>query len=249
MIPPGRPAPERPPANTTPAMHICLFDIDGTLISTGGAGKLAMERAFEEAFRVAPERTRVPYAGRTDRAIAGDLMRHAGIEPTAGNWQRFRAHYLEWLPRCLHDRPGQGLPGVEELLHRLRQPRCALPPIALGLLTGNTEVGAYAKLAHYGLSAAFEFGGFGDDHLDRDDVARLARAAVERRFADRWHPDRTWVIGDTPYDVRCGRAIGARTVAVATGQHSEDDLARASPDHLFADLSDAERFVRLLAEA
>src|SRR5438445_2844555 len=118
-------------------MHVCLFDIDGTLLSSGGAGKAAIESALSEEFGVAL-RAEVPYSGRTDRAIARDLFRVHGIEETPANWQRLLAGYLERLPRCLHARQGRVLPGIAALRERLS----ASERFAVGLLTGNVRAGA-----------------------------------------------------------------------------------------------------------
>jgi phosphoglycolate phosphatase len=214
-------------------MHVCLFDIDGTLLSSGGAGKAAIESALAEEFAVAI-RAEVPYSGRTDRAIIRDLFHVHGIEETPGNRQRLLAGYLERLPRCLRAYQGRVLPGIVALLERLS----GSAQFTVGLLTGNVRAGARAKLGHYGIDHHFAFGGFGDDHLDRNDVAREAMQAICAHCPNAVPAERIWVIGDTPLDVECARSIGARAVAVGTGWTSMEDLARAKPDLLLADLSD-----------
>jgi phosphoglycolate phosphatase-like HAD superfamily hydrolase len=224
-------------------MHICLFDIDGTLINTAGAGKLAMETALQAAFGIAdptPARN-IPFAGRTDRGIACDLFAEHGIADTPANWQHFLAAYLECLPRCLAARPGEVLPGVLEVIAQLRR----RDHVELALLTGNAREGARRKLGHFQLDQHFEWGGFGDEHPHRDDVARVAYAELSRRFEGPIDLDRVWVIGDTPSDVLCGRAIGARVIAVATGMHSLEELGRSQPDHAFADFSDPSPLLKL----
>jgi phosphoglycolate phosphatase-like HAD superfamily hydrolase len=120
------------------------------------------------------------------------------------------------------------------------------PNVAVGLLTGNVRDGARTKLGHFGLYEHFQFGGFGDHHFDRDDVARDALAAVHACVGSHCTADRIWVIGDTPLDVRCARAIGARVAAVATGLHSCEQLAASEPDLLFDDLSDPTPLLRLI---
>jgi len=218
-------------------MKVCLFDIDGTLLSSGGAGKAAIEKAFHQQFGVEVT-TQVTYSGRTDRAIARDLLKHHGIDYTADNWLKLRAAYLQLLPETLARHQGLVLPGISRLLTTLNE-----RGIHLGLLTGNIRDGARVKLSHYGLFEHFRFGGFGDHHYDRDEVAREALAAVRQQFADRIALERIWVIGDTPLDVRCARAIGARVAAVATGYHSLDELRGANPDLLLSDFSDAAQFL------
>ncbi|HVW01819.1 MAG TPA: HAD family hydrolase [Planctomycetaceae bacterium] len=224
-------------------MHVCLFDIDGTLINTAGAGKLAMETALQVAFGIAdptPARN-IPFAGRTDRGIALDLFAEHGIPDTAANWQHFLATYLECLPRCLAARPGEVLPGVLELIAQLSR----LEHVELALLTGNVREGALRKLGHFQLDRHFEWGGFGDEHPHRDDVARLAYAELTRRYPAPIDLERVWVIGDTPSDVLCGRAIGARVIAVATGMHTLDELRRSEPDHLFPNFADPSGILQL----
>jgi phosphoglycolate phosphatase len=216
-------------------MHVCLFDIDGTLISSGGAGKAALEAGLAEEFGIDRITEKLELSGRTDRAICRDLFRYHFLEETPNNWQRLIAAYLRHLPACLSQKDGRVLPGVGTLLEGLR----CRNHVLVGLLTGNIRAGAKVKLGHFGLYEYFSLGGFGDDHFDRDDVAREALEAVRRHGNGSAPADRIWVIGDTPLDVRCARAIGARAVAVATGWHPVEELAACQPDLLFHDLSDA----------
>ena len=215
-------------------MPIILFDIDGTLVRTNGAGKFAMESALRDTFGLAEIRDGVPYSGRTDRAIARDLLAVHGIEPTAANQQTLQAAYLANLPGSLKRLGGKVCPGIAELLAGLH-PRS---DVVLGLLTGNIRAGARHKLGHFGLWDYFPVGGFGDEHFDRDDVARSALVEVRSHLSREVDPADVWVIGDTPLDVRCARAIGAKAVAVATGWHPLDELTECEPDFLFEDLAD-----------
>jgi phosphoglycolate phosphatase len=221
-------------------MYIVLFDIDGTLLASGGAGKAAMEAAVATAFGAPADSGAVPYAGRTDRSIVRDLFRLHGVADTPENFEKFVAAYLDHLPDCLARLNGRVLPGIAELLDRL----AGREDVKVGLLTGNMPAGARVKLSHFGLHERFAFGGFGDQHWERDDVARSALAVIRELHGD-VKLDRIWVIGDTPLDVQCARAIGARAAAVATGHHDVDQLRETRPDLLFADLSDP---TALLAE-
>lgn len=225
-------------------MIICLFDIDGTLMSSGGAGKAAMEAALAEEFQVSLLDHGVPYSGRTDRAIADDLLRAHALDATPAAWQQLRDGYLRRLPTYLARHQGRVLPGIGELLAAL----AARPEVVVGLLTGNIRDGARIKLGHYGLYKYFAFGGFGDHHHDRDDVAREALAAARRHVNGGVDQNRIWVIGDTPLDVRCARSIGAKVAAVATGFHALDELAAASPDVLLEDLSDPQTLLAAWGE-
>jgi phosphoglycolate phosphatase-like HAD superfamily hydrolase len=175
----------------------------------------------------------VPYSGRTDRAIARDLLAVHGFDPSPANQDALREAYLAHLPNSLKHHGGVVCPGIGELLAALRGRGDA----ALGLLTGNVRAGARHKLGHFGLWDFFAFGGFGDDHFDRDDVARMALVELRAHAGREIDVSDVWVIGDTPLDVKCARAIGARAVAVATGWHPIDELAASSPDVLLADLS------------
>ncbi len=216
---------------------VILFDIDGTLVRTGGAGKAAIEAGLRSRFGVAEIRDVVSYSGRTDLAITLDLLTVHDIDPTPANQHALREAYLDHLPVSLSSHGGGPCPGVRELLAAL-QPR---PGTVLGLLTGNVRVGAKKKLGHFGLWDYFVCGGFGDEHSDRDDVARSALAEVRAHLGRDVDTSDVWVIGDTPLDVKCARAIGARAIAVATGWHAVEELAACQPDHLFEDLSDHQR--------
>ena len=222
-------------------MPILLFDIDGTLVRTGGAGKAAMEAALLEGFGVPEIRDVVPFSGRTDRAIGHDLLTAHGQHATPDNVTRLTQYYLDRLPAALHRNGGEVCPGIRELLIEL-QPKSH---VTLGLLTGNVRAGAQKKLSHFGLWDYFRFGGFGDNHTDRDDVARSAlRAAANHTRID---PSEVWVIGDTPLDVKCARAIGAKAIAVATGWVPLDQLRACEPDFAFDDLSDVAGLLRMWA--
>ena len=131
--------------------------------------------------------------------------------------------------------------GVGELLVALQ----ARSDVVLGLLTGNIRVGAKTKLGHFGLWEYFTCGGFGDEHFDRDDVARMALAEVRTHTGREVDPSDIWVIGDTPLDVQCARAIGAKVIAVATGWHPVAELEACNPDHVFGDLSERERVLEV----
>lgn len=207
------------------AMLVLLFDIDGTLISTGGAGLNALRATMREEFGIA-EPNDVPVSGRTDRGIARDLFRAHELAETEDHWQRFLDSYLRHLADQLPRTRGRVLPGVAQLLDALQ----GLERVRLGLLTGNVQAGARLKLRHYGLEDYFAFGGFGDRHADRDSVAAEALDASRVHLPAETQPDRVWVIGDTPMDITCARSISARCVAVATGSFPREALEAYSPD-------------------
>ncbi len=221
-------------------MHILLFDIDGTLIRSGGAGKAAMEGGLANAFGVTDIRDEVPYGGRTDGAIVRDLLRVHDIEVSATNIEKLQKAYQAKLKETLVTQKGEICAGIPELLPKLRNS----PNVTLGLLTGNVRGGAENKLKHYDLWHYFPFGGFADDTHDRSEVARRAVVEAEthlKREIDRSH---IWVIGDTPHDVQCARSIGAKAVAVGTGWHTMEELAASKPDVLAKDLREAKELLR-----
>lgn len=235
-------------------MHICLIDIDGTLVRTGGAGQTAFAQTLIADFEIPEINTNVAFAGRSDRAIVADLFRDHGISPSDENWHRFRQGYLSRLDSALQSHPGRVLPGVSELLEAL----AARGDVAVGLLTGNIHEGARRKLTHFDLWHWFPFGGFGDEHVERADIAAAALAAARLHLAPitngakangpRVSNRQVLVIGDTEHDIRCGRSIGARCVGVATGQSSTDHLQTFDPDLALSTLEDIPSILRLFDE-
>lgn len=223
---------------------VVLFDIDGTLLNTGGAGQSALECALKSMLTVQTPFSGVLTAGRTDRGIVDEIFATCGVDNTTESRQQFRDSYLMKLPETLAQKPGSVLPGVRNLLNRLEH----MEEIVLGLLTGNYEEGAWIKLRHFQLDHYFQFGGFGDHHADRGDVARSAVLAAEQRDPQNGRQTQVSVIGDTPADVLCARTIGARAIAVATGSYCADQLLLHAPDHLFSDLEDTAAVIdRILA--
>jgi phosphoglycolate phosphatase-like HAD superfamily hydrolase len=220
-------------------MQVLLFDIDGTLIRSGGAGKAAMENALRSEFGLTDLNDSVPYSGRTDPSIGRDLLNIHGLDACEANIHRLRDAYLRHLPESLRKHEGIVLPGIRELLDRLQ----GAEKIAVGLLTGNIRDGARCKLSHYGLWDYFPFGAFADGIHDRDDVARGALVEVARHTKREIHPSSIWVIGDTPLDVKCARAIGAKAVAVATGWHPVEELEASGADWVLSDLSEPARLL------
>jgi phosphoglycolate phosphatase len=225
---------------------LVLFDIDGTLVLTGGAGLRAMNRALEEAFGHPGGLDGIPVAGRTDWAILSDAVRRVGRALDGALLDDLRDRYVANLAEEI-EAPGQGrkgvMPGIREILDHLEH----RDDLLVGLLTGNFEEGARVKLAHFDLWRYFRCGAFGGDAADRN---ALVPFAVERArscgLPDIADAD-VIVVGDTPHDVTCAQAAGATAVAVATGSSSVEELRAAGADHVFADLGDVDAFVRLLA--
>jgi phosphoglycolate phosphatase-like HAD superfamily hydrolase len=222
-------------------MHLVLFDLDGTLVDCAGAGRRAIEAAFREVLGLpdieAPA-SRVRFEGKTDPVIVEEIAREAGIPEARllAVEDAFRASYLAALRNELA-RPSSRrriMPGVRELLGALE----AREDVRLGLLTGNIEAGARAKLEPFGLNRYFASGGFSSDHRDRAEIARVAHEKLARLAGESVPPQRVSVIGDTELDVFCARANGFRAIAVHSGWVSRERLEAARPDALFDDLSD-----------
>lgn len=210
-----------------------LFDVDGTLIRTGGAGVRAFAMALRSEFGVEDCVQHVAFAGRTDLSLVRELFQLAGIPHTRANIDRFFNRYLEWLPRMLVQSNGSVLNGAVKFIQSLRASDS--PPV-LGLLTGNIRRGAELKLKHFGLWEYFQVGAFGDEYEDRNRIAALALDRVRDLLCTHIPAEQVVVVGDTPHDVACARAIGARSLAVATGGASKAALAGAGPDWLVDDL-------------
>ena len=215
-------------------IRLVLFDIDGTLVHTGGAGVKAFTKVFATEFNVPNGVERIKFAGRTDVNLVREFFVMNGIAPSAENFRRFFEPYVFWLDHILAQSRTEACPGIREFLRELR----ALPqPPLLGLLTGNIRLGAEIKLRHFDLWREFETGAFADDHEERDQIAHAARRRGSRLLRRELRGDEILVIGDTTLDIRCGRAIGAKVLAVATGGHEYDQLKAGSPDWVVEDLT------------
>lgn len=222
--------------------RLFLFDIDGTLITSGGAGEAALKDAMLSRFDVEEDLDGIILAGATDARIARELLEKHSIAVSAENVAALLDAYLSHLNERIGRHDGKLLPGIVPLLKVLSE----RSDVVLALLTGNVIRGAEIKLTHYGVWDFFEFGAFADDHHDRNELGKFARARALERHGEEFPPSRIYVIGDTPKDIECGRAIGACTVAIATGHYSSDQLRDHAPDFLFENLSDTERVVALL---
>ena len=199
-----------------------LFDIDGTLITTHGAGRRAFVVCLKEVFGIEDDLSDLEFAGGTDRALLARILERHGRRPTPADERRF----FQCLPRALNDllfrRPAEPLPGVRRLLSRLAEDR----RFVIGLLTGNIPRCAQLKLESADLEGYFDFGGFGGEHAHRADVARAAIREMMIRCGGTVPPV-IWVVGDTIFDVEAAKAISAFALGVAGGRYCVRDLLEA----------------------
>lgn len=239
-------------ANGSRVKKVVLFDIDGTLLLSHGAGRRAMEHALRELFGSHGPPT-YRYDGKTDKLIVRETMRADGFDDSVID-ERMDAVlglYLEGLRANLAEggKAGRGayaLPGILPLLDAVE----AHDELVLGLLTGNVVPGAHAKLAAAGIAPGrFALGAFGSDHEERPMLPPIARARASALLGAEVPGERLLIIGDTPADVHCGQGVGARAIAVATGGYSVDELAACGPCATFADLSETERVMQAILDA
>lgn len=221
---------------------LLLFDIDGTLITSGGAGESSLKLAMRERLGVEEDLAGITLAGATDALIAHQLLAKHALPASPENVSALLESYLHHLPVRMPRHNGRLLPGIVELLEQLK----TREEFTLALLTGNLQRGAKIKLSHYGVWDYFEFGAFADDHHDRNELGHFARARAFERHGVEFPAGRIYVIGDTPRDIECGRAIDAKTVAIATGVYSYEALEAHRPDFLFQDLSDTAAVISAL---
>jgi phosphoglycolate phosphatase-like HAD superfamily hydrolase len=215
-------------------VRLVLFDIDGTLVHTGGAGIKAFAKTFATEFNALDGVEKISFAGRTDVNLVREFFGIHRIEATPENFRRFFENYVFWLDQTVSQSNGGTCRGVCEFIEGL----LALPdPPMLGLLTGNIRLGAEIKLRRYHLWDIFEIGGFADDHENRNQIASAALERGSRVFGRQLRGEEIVVVGDTPHDIRCGRHIGAKTLAVATGGAKLDQLIKHEPDWAVEDLT------------
>lgn len=228
---------------------LVLFDIDGTLLLTAGAGRRAIVAALGEEVNDVRAFEGISFDGKTDPQIVAEMLEAAGEREAreAERIQRLCHRYLGLLAREL-ERPRTRttlMPGVEPLLDRLE----ARPGVVLGLLTGNLAEGAALKLRSGGLDPArFRVGAYGSDAAHRPALPEIAARRAAPYFGRVPRGAEIVIIGDTPADIHCGQAIAARAVGVATGSYSVSDLAACGPHAVFEDLSDTERVMKAILQ-
>jgi phosphoglycolate phosphatase len=222
---------------------VLCWDIDGTLLTTGRAGVFALEDAARDVVGHEVDLTKINTAGITDVAIAQAILSSQAVEPTPAKVTQLLQLYGDYLPGALPRRQGWVMPGVIDILEAI-QP---LPNVLSILLTGNIQAGAQAKLNHYGLVQYFDKGGsFADHALDRADIARKALMLAQSLVAD-VSLECMYVIGDTPHDIHCGKAINARTIAIATGSYPLEQLQTHDPWWSIEKLPDPDTFLAKLS--
>lgn len=217
---------------------VLLWDIDGTLLTTGRAGVFALEEAAARLIGHPVDLQEMHTSGLTDAQIAERILHDHHVEATGERVAEFLEVYATALPGALPRREGRVLDGVTAILEDL----AGEPQVLSLLLTGNVAIGARAKLAHYALDGWLTAGAFCEGPGERVEIARRALAMVGERLGRHPELERLFVIGDTPHDVTCGQAIGARTIAVASGAHSFEDLSATGAWRVLESLPNPEGF-------
>lgn len=226
-------------------MRLVLFDIDGTLLREGLAPKIAFARALRETYNTTGPVQNFKFAGMTDPECVVEIMRMAGVddETILDRRPECLRRYVDHLAVEMQNHDGAKLfSGVHELLERLNK----LENVLVGLLTGNILRGAQLKLRRWNLEPYFRFGAYGDDHEDRTVLAQIALEKARTLTGLPISGADTTVVGDTPRDVICARAIGARAVVVATGHVPRQELDAAAPDVLLDSFEDYDAALRAM---
>jgi phosphoglycolate phosphatase-like HAD superfamily hydrolase len=207
-------------------VKLVLFDIDGTLIRSGGAGVRAFEKTFNEIFGLKEATKRIKFSGRTDVSLVRECFRLFDVDPAEENFRRFFEHYPVFLDELLKTTTGGVCEGITALI---RQLELAPEKPVLGLLTGNVRRGAELKLKYYKLWHHFTTGAFADDHEDRNCIASIAQERGGEVLGKKLAGEEIVVIGDTPLDILCAQSIGAKVLAVGTGEFGRAELAKTNP--------------------
>lgn len=222
---------------------LLLWDIDGTLVDVDGAGRRAFIAALRECFGIVEASLQsVEFEGRTDTHIIKQLLEFNGLSINEENHRALESGYVRNINRELSLGRPRVLPGVKEILHGVEQ----RSDLYQGLLTGNTPAGAHTKMEFLGISSYFTFGGYGDEHCERHAIGIDALQRATEFSGHNFDPECVYVIGDTPHDIACGQALDVRTIAVATGNTSAEELNKLQPTALFNDFSNAAAFFAVI---
>ena len=224
--------------------RLVLFDIDCTLLRTGGAGMAALSQALCQILEGAPPQSAVPPCGQTDPNIVRAMLREAGLP--SSRWREVESRLLEVYPELLAEELQRRRPEsrLERGVQRLVEDMHAHPEFRLGVLTGNLEVTARMKLDVFGLNPYFPIGAFGSDCADRNRLGPVALERARRHYGCEF--SQVWFVGDTHHDILAARACGARVLAVATGSYTRDRLQEYCPDHCLDHLEAVDEVVQLL---
>lgn len=223
-------------------MRLILFDVDGTLIDSGGAGVRSLDLAFRELFSVKDAFHGINMAGKTDSQIIKEgLMKHGIL--INGHLEAITSAYIRHLGKEINNKKRHIKPGIYDVLRELS----FMEDVRLGLLTGNLEDGARIKLEPFNINRYFPTGAFGSDDEDRDNLLPIAIRRSEELYKARIKFYNCTVVGDTPRDIYCSKPYGAKSIGVATGQYAADELKKAGADHVFENLSNNTNFLQLFA--
>jgi phosphoglycolate phosphatase-like HAD superfamily hydrolase len=224
---------------------LLLWDIDGTLTHSTGAGERALRTALRDAHGIDDDLNWLPLSGRTDVWIGRQILEHHHLPSQDEKVRQLLDFYLRALPAELNTPKAHVLPGIREALTAISNIR----DVTQGLLTGNLAKGADIKLNHFGIRHFFAFGAFADDSAHRNDLGPFAIKRAAAHHGMPFDKTRVVIIGDTPHDIACGQAIKALTFGVATGKFSEQQLREAGADVVFSNLADTKRFLAEVEKA
>ncbi len=225
-------------------MKLLLFDIDGTLLMSGGAGRTALNRALYQLFGHQDGFANVPMMGRTDPLILKDVFFTLGLQADAARIAHFQEIYYRFLDEELKNNsvPKSLCPGIPDLLKAIDED----PDLTPGILTGNWEKGAFLKLKAFNIHNHFHLGAYADDAAERVKLVPFAMKRFRIKYGYSINPGDVYVIGDTPLDIIAAKPHGVRTVGVATGHHTLDEIAEENPDLLLENLEDYPVFLEAL---
>ncbi len=214
---------------------LLLWDIDETLVTTAGAGERAIVRSARKHWSVEVDLSLIPYAGCTDRRIGHLIRKHFGIAQDESTLRAYLDDFVNFVSEELPVSGSRILPGISEVVEAVR----TSPDHQQGLLTGNLRASAEAKLAPFGLWDYFPFGAFAEDAIERLDLGPIALARASQYYGFTFAREEVTVIGDTPHDVACAHAIGAQSLAVASGRFTPEELAGCEPTCLVSSLEES----------